>query len=93
MSRFLNSLLLGAALVAPIALTPTVLRADDRKYHDAEHNDDHVWNNHENRAYRIYVREHHRKYVNFDKLRDEDRAAYWNWRHDHDDAKLKIDIR
>ncbi|HLK20566.1 MAG TPA: hypothetical protein VKT81_16540 [Bryobacteraceae bacterium] len=93
MSRFLNSLLLGAALVAPIAFTPTTLRAEDRKYHDAERNDDHVWNSHEDRAYRIYLKQNHRRYVNFERLKEEDRSAYWAWRHNHDDAALKIDIR
>jgi len=93
MPRFLNSLLLGAALVAPIALTTSTLRADDRRYHDAAHNDDHVWNAHENKAYRIWVKENHRKYLNFETLKEEDRANYWAWRHEHNDALLKIDIR
>jgi len=93
MHRFLKTALLGAALLAPIALTPTVLRADDRKYHDEKNNDDHVWNAHEDRAYRIWVKDNHRKYVDFAKLRAEDQQSYWAWRHEHSDALLKIDIR
>jgi hypothetical protein len=93
MSRFWNSALLGIALIAPISLTPTVLRADEHRYHDKDHNDDHEWNSHEDRAYRIWVKENHRKYNNFEKLKEEDRAAYWRWRHEHSDAVLKIDIR
>jgi len=93
MPRFLNSLLLGAALVAPIALTTSTLSAEDRRYHDAAHNDDHAWNAHEDRAYRIWVKDNHRKYTNFAKLKAEDQQAYWDWRHEHNDALLKIDIR
>ena len=39
------------------------------------------------------VKQNHRKYVAFGKLRDEDRENYWRWRHDHDDAALKIVIK
>jgi hypothetical protein len=92
MHRFLNAALLGAALLVPIALTPTALRADDRKYHDEKFNDDHQWNSHEDRAYRIWVKENHRKYGDFAKLKAEDQQAYWAWRHEHSDAVLKIDI-
>lgn len=95
MRRFLNAALLSAALVAPLALAPTALQADDhdRVYHDRDHNDDHHWDAHEDRAYRVWVRENHRKYENFERLREEDRAAYWNWRHEHSDAVLHIDVR
>ena len=99
MHRFLNVALLGAVLIAPLAVAPTSLRADDdrdrkaRSYHDAKHNDDHEWNSHEDQAYRMYIKENHRKYVDFAKLREEDRDNYWNWRHDHSDAVLHIDIR
>jgi hypothetical protein len=93
MSRFWNAALLGAALVVPVALAPTALRADDRVYHDRDHNDDHHWNSHEDRAYRMWVKENHRKYHDFNRLKEQDRQAYWGWRHDHSDAVLKIDIR
>jgi hypothetical protein len=79
--------------MAPLALTPAALRADDRKYHDASHNDDHEWNAHEDKAYRIWLKENHRKYKNFEAIKEEDRQSYWSWRHDHDDAKLKIVIK
>jgi len=93
MPRFLNAALLGVALLAPTMMS-TALRAEDhRTYHDKGHNDDHEWNSHEDRAYRIWVRENHRKYRDFATLKEEDREAYWAWRHDHSDALLKIDIR
>jgi hypothetical protein len=96
MSRFLNTALLGAALMVAIAIPPAALRAEDRKsqtYHDKQHNDDHQWNGQEDKAYRLYAKENHRKYGAFAKLNDNDQQAYWGWRHEHSDALLKIDIR
>jgi len=60
MPRFWNIALLSATLMAPIAMAPTALRAQDhreeaRTYHDKQHNDDHAWNGQEDKAYRIYV--------------------------------------
>ena len=95
MTRFWNTALLSAALIVPVAMTPSALQAQDhgRTYHDKEHNDDHQWNSHENRAYRIYLKQNHRKYHDFSRQREEDQQAYWGWRHEHSDALLKIDIR
>ncbi len=97
MLRFLNAALLGAALIIPVAMAPTALRAQDHKaarsYHDNQNNDDHQWNNHEDQAYRMYAKQNHRKYRTFTKLSQNDQQAYWGWRHDHSDALLKINIR
>jgi hypothetical protein len=97
MPRFWNSALLSAALMIPIAMAPTALRAQDHKtartYHDKQHNDDHQWNNQEDQAYRMWTKENHRKNSTFSKLKDNDQQAYWGWRHDHSDALLKIEIR
>lgn len=91
MRRLLSSAVLSAALIAPMSLA--VLQANERVYHDRDHNDDHHWDNHEDRAYRVWVKENHRKYRSFERLREEDRQAYWGWRHEHSDAVLKIDVR
>ena len=96
MPRFLNPILLSAALVIPLAIAPAALRAADHKaptYHDKGHNDDHQWNNHENQAYRMYAKQNHRKYRDFSRLNENDQQAFWGWRHDHSDAQLKITIR
>jgi hypothetical protein len=93
MTRILKTSLLAVAFVAPLVFTPASLRADEKKYHDTAKNDDHEWNNHEDRAYRIWAKENHRKYRDFATLREEDRQSYWGWRHEHDDARLKIVIR
>jgi len=97
MSRFLNAALLGAAVIASIAMPPTALRAADRNtartYHDVQHNDDHQWNRNEDQAYKVYVKDNHRKNTSFVKLKDSDQQNYWGWRHEHSDAVLKINIR
>jgi len=94
MSHFLNAAMLSAALIAPMAIAPTALRAEDHKtYHDKQHNDDHQWSSHEDKAYRAWGKENHRKYTAFSRLNDNDQQAYWGWRHEHSDALLKIDIR
>ena len=96
MPRFLNAALLGAALIIPVSIAPTVLRAQEHAaavtFHDKQHNDDHEWNSHEDQAYRMYAKQNHRKYSNFSKLNDGDQQAYWGWRHEHSDALLKINI-
>lgn len=40
----------------------------------------------------IYANHNHRKYNDFSKLKENDRQNYWNWRHEHSDALLKIEI-
>jgi hypothetical protein len=82
---------MGAALLTPITVAPMALRAQDHKvYHDKDRNEDHEWNDHEDKAYRMWVKERHRKYVDFAKMKEEDQQAYWAWRHDHSDVVLKI---
>ena len=96
MSRFLRTAILGAALVAPIAMAPRALRAEDQKartYHDKQHNDDHAWNGQEDKAYSVYAKENHRKSGDFSKLKEGDQQNYWNWRHEHSDSLLKIEIK
>ncbi len=96
MTRFLNTLLLSTALVMPVAVTPTLLHAQDKKdervYHDKVRNEDHHWDDHEDKAYQMWLKETHHKDAEFAKLKEKDQQAYWNWRHDHSDALLKIDI-
>jgi hypothetical protein len=94
--RFANTALLSLALLGTVSVTPTLLHAADhnnKKWHDNARNEDHEWNSHEDKAYRMWVKEDHRKYKDFGKLKEEDRQRYWAWRHDHSDALLKIDIR
>ena len=91
--RVMKTTLLGTLLLGPAMVVPNVMRADEHRYHDAAHNDDHVWNDREERAYRMWLKETHRKHREFEKLNEEDQRAYWAWRHEHSDTVLKLDIR
>jgi hypothetical protein len=93
MNGFFKTALLATALTAPLMVTAPSLWAQDRTYHDASHNDEHTWNNHEDQAYRIWVKQNHRKYATFGTLKETDQKSYWNWRHEHDDASLKIVVK
>ena len=93
MKRFLNAALAALILTTGLSLTPVMSFAQDHRYHDKKHNDDHEWNDHENQAYKVWIKNNHRKDVEFDKLRASDQQNYWNWRHNHSDALLKINIR
>ncbi len=105
LSRIYGIGLLGATLLAPTAFLPATALAQDhrdeqrkeaannRRYQDAKHRDEHAWNDHEDRAFRMWLEERHRKYDGFDRLNARDQQAYWDWRHNHSDAQLKIDIR
>ncbi len=81
--RFLCTCLLGAALLAPVAL-----QADDhdQRYYDRDHRDWHDWNEHEQHAYRRYLEERHLAYREWRKLNAKEQRAYWRWRHDHPDV-------
>jgi hypothetical protein len=100
LTRFYGIALLSATLLAPVA----TLAQDDhrneqrreaennRRYH-GRHHDEHAWNEHEDRAYRMWLGERHRKYNDFDRINRRDQQSYWDWRHSHSDAQLKIEIR
>lgn len=92
MRRFLSAFALTAALVAPIAAV-----AQDhpvaRRVYDANHKDYHAWDAREDRAYHMYYDANHRPYKDFAALNAHDQADYWAWRHNHNDALLKINIR
>lgn len=88
--RFLSNLLFGAALLASVTI-PVTLQA--QTYRDEKNHDEHKWDSHEDKAYHIWVKQNHRKYVEFSKARAEDQQSYWSWRHEHSDAVLKINIK
>jgi hypothetical protein len=91
----LTVLLAGAAIVAPVAMM-----ADDRddhhekRYYDKKGRDYHTWNDHEDRAYRIYLGEKHRGYREFGRINGDRRNEYFRWRHEHpDNVIFKVEIR
>ncbi|MGA7412798.1 MAG: hypothetical protein WBW33_20130 [Bryobacteraceae bacterium] len=94
-SGFCSAALLSAALMAPLASAPTALRAEEHAvvvYHDKAHHDDHEWNGREGQAYVVYGNQHHYKYREFHTLNAHEQQNYWNWRHHHSDAVLKIEV-
>ncbi len=93
LTLLLNTAVLGAALCGTFATLPTLRAEEPRTWHDQAHNEDHKWDTREDKAYRMWVKEQHRKYKDFGKLKEEERQSYWGWRHDHSDAILKLDIR
>ncbi len=83
MRRYLTTLLLGAAMCAPV-----VMHAEEhpKRYYDRDKRDYHEWNEAENRAYRHWLEaERHRAYHPWAKARREEQREYWRWRHEHSD--------
>ena len=97
-SQILSTLALGAALIAPVALkaqdesrkttTTTTTTTESKRYYDTEEKDYHVWNDQEDRAYRLYLQENHRDYVEFPKVKTTEQREYWRWRHGHPDSVI-----
>jgi hypothetical protein len=94
MNRFLvvSGFLLGAAWLVPVAA-----RAEDHKdktYYDRDGKDRHTWNGQEDKAYRVYLGEQHRDYVDFGKVKVAQQTEYFRWRHQHPDSTLfKVEVR
>jgi hypothetical protein len=94
MHRFLilTMLFTGVALVAPVTM-----RAEDhheKRYYDKEGHDYHTWNDHEDRAYRIYLGEQHKDYREFARVNAARQREYFRWRHEHPDNTIfKVEIR
>ena len=93
MKTFIPRLILSATLLAPVATTTVLMAQEHKVYHDKERNEDHEWNDREDKAYRMWVKEQHRKYRDFSKLNEEEQRKYWEWRREHSDAVLHIDIK
>ena len=81
--RTVFALTLVAALGAP-ALFPTAALAQPGRIYDRSHRDYHQWNGDEDRLYRQYLADHHRRYRAFSRLNRKQQLEYWQWRHDHD---------
>jgi hypothetical protein len=96
--RILNGLLLGIALISPVALladeknekttTTTTTTTTSKRYYDSNEKDYHVWSTDEDRAYRVYLGEVHRDYVEFPKVKVVEQREYFKWRHGHPDSVI-----
>jgi hypothetical protein len=91
MHRFL---ILSAFFVGAALLVPTATNAADRRYYDRDRRDYHTWDNQEDRAYRVYLEEQHRTYLQFQRNKATQQREYFKWRHDHPDHVLfKVEVR
>ena len=92
-----GTLLLSAILITPAALlaqtenqktTTTTTTTETQRYYDPANKDYHNWSSTEDRAYRMYMQEKHRSYVEFPKETVTEQTEYWRWRHDHPDTVI-----
>jgi len=86
--RYLSSLLLTAALVAPVSIlaAPAAQEASVQiRVYDRNHKDYHNWDDNENRAWGQYQTERHKNSHEFSKANKREQGQYWNWRHAHPD--------
>lgn len=66
----------------------------DKRYRDRAGHDYHVYNDDEDRAYRLYLGERHEDYRDFSKIKAAQRDSYFKWRHEHPDSVLfKVEVR
>ena len=79
-SRYVSHLLMATALLAPLAASGCAARV---RYYDEYHSDYHHWDDHEDRTYRVWLRERHYEWREFNRLNRDEQRDYWNWRHDH----------
>jgi hypothetical protein len=85
---FLSSLFLTAALVAPLAIRVTAApQAVSVRVYDRDHKDYHNWDDREAQSYTTFRVDHPKYNVTFSKTSRSQQSAYWNWRHDHPDAR------
>ena len=93
--RVLNGLLLGIALIAPVALlaedektTTTTTTTTTTRITTQMKRIIIVWTTTEDRAYRVYLGEVHRDYVEFPKVKVVEQREYFKWRHGHPDSVI-----
>ena len=85
--RFLSSLIVAGALLAPVAASAAATPARTRetttqkRVYDRTHKDYHVWDNNEDQAYRQYLGDQHIKYRSYTRLAHKKQTTYWNYRH------------
>jgi hypothetical protein len=83
---FLSSILLGAALIAPMAITANAApQGITVRVYDRNHKDYHNWDDREERSYQTFRVEHPKYHVQYRKSRRSQQNEYWTWRHAHPD--------
>lgn len=82
-NRFAATVLLAIGL-APLAMAQP---QDHKRYYDKTHKDYHTWDANEEKSYGVFLNENHIQVHVFAKARPSEQQRYWNWRHDHPDAR------
>lgn len=78
---FVSSLLLGIAMILPIATTG----CEHHYYNDPYYHDRHRWDDGERGYYNQWVIEAHvDPHRDYRHLSKQDQKRYWEWRHNHD---------
>ena len=85
--RYLGTLLVGAALIAPAGMEANDKdrSCPDKGYYDRDHKDCHNWDDHEGRAYQAWEKAQRKTHQEFSKLKAKEQSEYWKWRHEHPD--------
>jgi hypothetical protein len=95
-SKTLATILLGGALMIPAyavaqtqeKTTTTTTTTETQRYYDPDLKVYHEWNKNEDRAYRMYLDQEHRDYMEFPKATTVQQTEYWKWRHNHPDKMI-----
>jgi len=98
-SHILGTLVLGSALIIPAGVmaqaqqteeksTTTTTTTESHRYYDSGDQTYHDWNANEDKAYRMYLQERHKEYMEFPKTTTTEQTEYWRWRHDHPDKVI-----
>ena len=85
LKKTFSALTLVAALGGSVLLPATASAQSgvELRFYDRSHRDYHRWNGNEDRRYRAYLAERHRRYLAFERASRDRQRAYWRWRHDH----------
>ena len=81
--KSISALTFAVALGGSVFM-PAMASAQEHRVYDKSHKDYHDWNTDEDRYYRQYLNEHHRKYHEFQHMSKKQQKDYWRWRHDHE---------
>jgi hypothetical protein len=77
---YFHRIILGGVLATGLSVAGCTVHAG---YYDVDHRDYHHWSDAEREPYGRWEAENHRQHEDYDKLKKEDKQAYWDWRHDH----------
>jgi len=90
--RFVTSLFLAAAIAAPASIMAAPKAQDASvqvRVYDDDNKDYHNWDDREDQAWHVYLKENRQKEHEFKEADKKEQAAYWKWRHKQLDAEQK----